>query len=80
VIGNAVAAIVGLATAHLVPSPILVSAIALAFTVGALGALRSIHPPSGDLALRAVSLGAQPWLASMNFLIEKVMLRDFTML
>ncbi|WP_243040091.1 HPP family protein [Dyella sedimenti] len=73
-IANTVAAAIGLAVPHLIASPVFASATALALAVAAMGMLRTIHPPSGGLALLAVSLGAQPWPASLAFVVDKVML------
>jgi CBS domain-containing membrane protein len=73
-IANTVAAVIGLAVAHLIPSPIFASAAAMALAVAAMGALRTIHPPSAGIALLAVSLGVQPIPVDFEFLVNKVML------
>jgi CBS-domain-containing membrane protein len=74
VIANTVAALIGLAIPHVIHTPIFASAAALALTVVAMAALRAVHPPSGGVALFAVSLGIQPLPLSLEFLVDKVML------
>lgn len=71
---NTMAALIGLAVPHLITSPIFASATALALVMTISGGLRCIHPPSGGLALLAVSLGPQPLTQSLAFLVDKVML------
>ena len=73
-VANTVAALVGLATPFVIPTPIFAAAVALAMTVAAMGILRTVHPPSAGIALLATSLGAQPTPAALAFLIDKVML------
>jgi CBS domain-containing membrane protein len=73
-IANAAAAAIGLLMPHVMSSLVLASATAMAATVAAMGALRTIHPPSAGLALFAVSRGAQPFSQSLDFLLAEVML------
>jgi CBS domain-containing membrane protein len=73
-IANTAAALIGLATPLLIPTPIFASAAALALTFAAMGALRTIHPPSAGIALLATSLGAQSLPLGLEFLVDKVML------
>lgn len=73
-IANTIAALIGLAASALIPTPIFASAAALAFTVAAMGALRTIHPPSAGVALVATALGTQSLPVSLEFLVDKVML------
>src|SRR5258706_10586585 len=51
--GNLVSATVGVACAALIGNPVHAAALAVAVAVGAMFALRCIHPPSGAVALTA---------------------------
>ena len=74
-IANTLATGIGLLVPHILASVIFGSAAAVALTMAAMGALRTIHPPSAGLALLAVSHGAQPFSQSLSFLLEGVVSR-----
>ncbi|WP_237477174.1 HPP family protein [Lichenibacterium dinghuense] len=63
--GNAVAALVGVALAALVPQPFVAAAAAVALAVGLMMTLRCVHPPSGAVALTAVLGG--PAIRDLGF-------------
>jgi CBS domain-containing membrane protein len=52
--GNVVSALVGVATAHLVPVPDLAAGLAVGGAILAMSLLRCLHPPGGAAALTAV--------------------------
>lgn len=56
--GNAVAALVGVTAALLVPNPYVAAALAISVAIALMMALRCLHPPSGAVALTAVLGGA----------------------
>ena len=53
-VGNGVSALMGVASATLVPDPALASALAVTLAIGAMFLTRSLHPPGGAVALTAV--------------------------
>jgi CBS domain-containing membrane protein len=57
VAGNTVSALVGMACVHLIPSTDLAAAAAVALAIGAMLALRCLHPPGGASALLMVMSG-----------------------
>ena len=63
--GNVIAALVGVAVAHVVPDPMIASALAVAIAIAAMSMARCLHPPGGGTALVA-ALGG-PVLASHGF-------------
>ena len=63
--GNLIAALVGVAVAHVVPDPMIASALAVAIAIAAMSMARCLHPPGGGTALVA-ALGG-PVLASHGF-------------
>lgn len=56
--GNAVAAVVGVTMAMLVPNPYVAAALAISIAIALMMLLRCLHPPSGAVALTAVLGGA----------------------
>lgn len=54
VVGNAVAALIGLITMHLVPVPLMAAALAVLLTLLATAVLRATHPPAGAAAMAVV--------------------------
>lgn len=54
VVGNTVAALIGLLTALLLPLPLLAAALAVLLTLLATAALRATHPPAGAVAMAVV--------------------------
>ncbi|MDB5790499.1 MAG: hypothetical protein JWQ80_523, partial [Massilia sp.] len=56
--GNTVSALIGVACAVLVPDALLAAPLAAALAIGAMFALRCLHPPGGAVAVTAVLGGA----------------------
>ena len=54
VAGNTVSALVGIACARWIGDPMLAAALAVSVAIGAMMALRCLHPPGGAMALSAV--------------------------
>ncbi len=52
--GNTLSAIVGLTAAHFVADPVLAASLAVGCAIGAMFALRCLHPPGGAMALLVV--------------------------
>lgn len=52
--GNLVAGLIGITCWKLVPEPMLAAALAASLSIGAMFALRCLHPPSGAVALTVV--------------------------
>ncbi len=52
--GNTIAALVGVASATLIPDPFAAAALAIGIAIGLMMSLRCLHPPSGAIALTAV--------------------------
>jgi CBS domain-containing membrane protein len=65
--GNTVSALVGVAVAHIVPSPPLAIGIAVAGAILAMSLLRCLHPPGGAAALTAVIGGPAVFSAGFAF-------------
>ena len=63
--GNLVSAAIGITCRRLIPDPVLASALAGGLAIGAMFALRCLHPPSGAIALTTV-LGA-PAIHDMGY-------------
>lgn len=61
--GNTVSAFVGIACAHWIPDPAWAAATAVAVAIGAMFALRCLHPPGGAMALLTALAG----VASFQF-------------
>jgi len=52
--GSTISAIVGVAVAHLIGSPVIAAGVAVALAILAMSMLRCLHPPGGAVALLAV--------------------------
>lgn len=63
--GNLVSALIGVACAHWIADPVFAAALAIAGAIGAMFALRCLHPPSGAVALTAVLGG--PAVTAMGY-------------
>lgn len=61
VVGNTVSAAVGVACVHLVSTPEVAAALAVAGAIGLMLLTRSLHPPGGAMALLMVLSGALDW-------------------
>lgn len=74
--GNTIAALVGLATVHFVPIPMLAVALAVGGAVALMSFLRCTHPPSGAVALTVVLGGPQVIEAGYSFVLVPVLLNS----
>jgi CBS domain-containing membrane protein len=63
--GNLVAALVGVASARLIGTPLAAAAVAIGVAFGIMALLRCVHPPSGAVALTAVLGGSH--IAALGF-------------
>jgi len=75
--GNLVAATIGVACAQMVDAPMLAAALAIALAIGAMFALRCIHPPSGAVALTAVLGGPAIHAMGFSFVLAPVAVNSF---
>lgn len=71
-VGNIVSAVVGVAAARLIPDQMVAAGVAVAGAIGAMTALRCLHPPGGAIALTAVFGGAAVKSAGYDFAIVPV--------
>ena len=78
--GNIVAALIGVTCARLASNPVAASALAIFFAIGAMFALRCLHPPSGAIALTAVLGGPEIHAAGYAFVVVPVALNSLLML
>jgi CBS domain-containing membrane protein len=70
--GNLVSALVGVTCARWIHDPMLAASVAIALAIGAMLALRCLHPPSGAVALTAVLGGASMHALGYGFLFAPV--------
>ncbi len=70
--GNLVASIIGITCAQWITAPVTAAAIAVGATIGAMIALRCVHPPSGAVALTAVLGGPAVQAAGYSFALIPV--------
>lgn len=78
--GNLVAALVGVACARWIGDPIAAAALAVAVAIGAMFALRCVHPPSGAVALTAVLGGPAVHALGFRFVLEPIALQSAVLL
>ena len=78
--GNVLAALVGCACALLVPEPLLAAPLAVAAAIGAMLALRCLHPPGGAIALMAALGGPGSAAAGWGFALAPVGLNSLLLL
>lgn len=78
--GNLLAAVIGVACAKLIALPVAAASAAIFFSIGAMFALRCLHPPSGAVALTAVLGGADVHAAGFGFVIAPVALNTALLL
>lgn len=71
-VGNIVSAVVGVAAARMIPDQMIAAGVAVAGAIGAMTALRCLHPPGGAIALTAVFGGAAVKSAGYDFAIVPV--------
>lgn len=72
-VGNLVAAVIGVSVALLVDDVLLAAALAIGLAIGAMLALRCLHPPSGAVALTAVLGGPTIHDLGYGFVLWPVM-------
>lgn len=78
--GNVIAALIGVTCAKLIGAPILAAGIAGALAIGAMFALRCLHPPSGAVALTAVLGGPAIHAMGYGFVVTPVAVNSFLLL
>ncbi|WDD92144.1 HPP family protein [Burkholderia sp. FERM BP-3421] len=78
--GNLVAALVGVACARWIGDPVAAAALAVAVAIGAMFALRCVHPPSGAVALTAVLGGPAVHALGFRFVLEPIALQSAVLL
>ena len=78
--GNLVSATLGVTCALLISDPMLASALAIATAIGAMMALRCIHPPSGAVALTAVLGGPAIHNLGYHFLLAPIGINSILLL
>ncbi len=78
--GNLVAATVGVACARWIADPVLAASLAIALAIGAMLALRCVHPPSGAVALTAVVGGPSVHALGFGFVLEPIAVQSAALL
>lgn len=78
--GNFVAAVVGVACAQLIATPLLAAAAAVALAISVMLALRCVHPPSGAVALTAVLGGPAIHALGYRFVLVPIALQSAALL
>lgn len=78
--GNIVAAVVGVACAQWIASPLDAAALAVSLAIGVMLVLRCLHPPSGAVALTAVLGGPSIHAMGYGFVLAPVALQSFALL
>lgn len=78
--GNVIAALIGVTCAKLIGAPILAAGIAGALAIGAMFALRCLHPPSGAVALTAVLGGPAIHAMGYSFVLTPVAVNSLLLL
>ncbi|SDB73708.1 HPP family protein [Belnapia rosea] len=74
--GNTVSALVGVTCAQWIGDPLLAAPLAAALAIGAMFALRCLHPPGGAIALTAVLGGPAVTAAKYGFVLSPVALNS----
>ncbi|NKI72432.1 CBS domain-containing protein [Collimonas pratensis] len=78
--GNLVAAVIGVVCARWVHDPVFAPALAVSLAIGAMFALRCLHPPSGAVALTAVLGGPAVTSLGFHFILTPVLLNSVLLL
>ncbi|WP_296650951.1 HPP family protein [Paraburkholderia sp.] len=78
--GNIVSALIGVACVQWFADPGTAAAVAVALAIGAMYALRCVHPPSGAVALTAVLGGPAVHALGLRFVIEPVLFQSVALL
>lgn len=74
--GNIVSALIGVTCAHWIGDPVLAAPVAGALAIGAMFALRCLHPPSAAVALMGVLGGPAVTAAGYHFVLVPVALNS----
>ena len=74
--GNALAALVGVTAAWLIPIPIVAALIAVSLATVAMAFFRCIHPPSGAVALMTVLGGPHVSAAGYSYIVVPILLNS----
>jgi CBS domain-containing membrane protein len=77
--GNVVAAVIGVTCLRVLGDPLLAAPLAGALAIGAMFALRCLHPPSGAVALTAVLGGPAVVDAGYTFVLSPVLLNSLVL-
>jgi CBS domain-containing membrane protein len=77
--GNLVSGAIGITCARLVPLPLAAAALAMGLSIGAMLALRCLHPPSGAMAVMTTLGGPAVHAAGYGFLIAPVTLNGLVL-
>ena len=72
--GNAIAALVGVSCAQMIPNPLLAAPLAVALAITAMHYLRCLHPPGGGTVLAAVIGGPEVHALGYQFVLTPVLL------
>ncbi|WP_338664740.1 HPP family protein [Pararoseomonas sp. SCSIO 73927] len=78
--GNTLSALVGVTCAQWIPDPLLAAPLAGALAIGAMFALRCLHPPGGAIALTAVLGGQAVTGAGYHFALSPVALNSLVLM
>ena len=78
--GNLVAAVIGVGCARWIHDPVFAPALAVSLAIGAMFALRCLHPPSGAVALTAVLGGPAVTSLGFHFILTPMLLNSFLLL
>jgi CBS domain-containing membrane protein len=78
--GNVVSACIGVTCARAIPDPALAAAVACSLAIGAMFALRCLHPPSGAVALTAVLGGPAITALGYRFVLWPVAIDSLLLL
>lgn len=79
-VGNISSAIVGVTCAYWIQPPLLASAVAVCMAIAAMFALRSLHPPSGGVALVAVLGGSSVHALGYHFVLQPIAVNTLLLL
>jgi CBS domain-containing membrane protein len=77
--GNVVSALIGVTCAHWISDPLLAAPLATALAIGAMFALRCLHPPGGAVAVTAVLGGPAVTAAGYSFALMPVALNSLVL-
>ncbi|QBR02523.1 HPP family protein [Paraburkholderia pallida] len=78
--GNLVSALVGVACAQWISTPVLSAAVAVALAISAMFLCRCVHPPSGAVALTAVLGGPAVHALGYRFVAVPIVFQSFALL